>query len=210
MKLVVSLATAALLGALCPLPASAQAPAGPAPRVLLETSMGDITVELAPAKAPITADNFLKYVKSGFYSGTIFHRVIEGFMIQGGGYTKESNQKTPLYPPIKLESRNGLHNARGSIAMARTRVPDSATCQFFINVVDNPALDYSPTTNPTGYAVFGHVIAGMDVVDRISKVRVVDSPMDFQADGTAAVSFPSTPVVIQGARLLQPDGGSGK
>jgi peptidyl-prolyl cis-trans isomerase A (cyclophilin A) len=171
------------------------------PQVVLETSMGDITLELEPERAPITVDNFLKYVRSGFYDGTIFHRVIENFMIQGGGYTKDKNLKTPLYPPIKLESRNGLKNVRGTIAAARTKAPDSATSQFFINVVDNPFLDYSERTNPTGYAVFGRVIKGLDVVDRIRTVKVTENPFDIQQDGTPAASLPATPVVILSARI---------
>jgi peptidyl-prolyl cis-trans isomerase A (cyclophilin A) len=174
-------------------------PAGQ-PRVVIETSMGDITVELDPGHAPATVANFLRYVKSGFYSGTIFHRVIENFMVQGGGYTKEMNQKTPLFPPIKLESRNGLRNLRGTVAMARMRDPGSATCQFFINTVDNPFLDYNETTNPTGYAVFGRVVSGMDVVDQIRKVRVVENPLDLQEDGKPALSLPATPVVIKAIR----------
>jgi peptidyl-prolyl cis-trans isomerase A (cyclophilin A) len=174
----------------------------PYPRVVIETSVGDITVEVDPDRAPETAANFLRYVKSGFYGGTIFHRVIDNFMIQGGGFTKEMNQKTPLFPPIKLESRNGLKNLRGTVAMARTRPPDSATCQFFVNTVDNPFLDYSETTNPTGYAVFGRVVDGMDVVERIRKVKVVENPLDLQEDGRPAWSLPATPVVIKTIRLL--------
>jgi peptidyl-prolyl cis-trans isomerase A (cyclophilin A) len=172
------------------------------PQVILQTSMGDITLELDPARAPVTVDNFLKYVRSGFYNGTIFHRVIENFMIQGGGYTKDRNLKTPLYPPIRLESRNGLKNLRGTVAAARTKSPDSATSQFFINVADNPFLDYSERTNPTGYAVFGRVISGMEVVDRIRAVKVRENALDVQADGTPAVSMPVTPVVIESARVI--------
>ncbi len=136
------------------------------PVVVIETSLGDITVELDQAKAPITVENFLKYADSGFFAGTVFHRVIPGFMIQGGGLTDQLREK-PTRPPIKNESGNGLSNVRGSIAMARTNDPNSATSQFFINVVDNKQLD----TYGGGYAVFGKVIDGMDVVDKIVSVR---------------------------------------
>jgi peptidyl-prolyl cis-trans isomerase A (cyclophilin A) len=147
-------------------PAFAQAPAQAAhPNVLLKTSEGDIRVELYPEKAPKTVDNFLQYVKSGQYNGTIFHRVIRGFMIQGGGYTTSFVEK-PTRAPIPLESQNGLKNVAGSIAMARTSDPNSATAQFFINTVDNPGLDY-PNPDGHGYAVFGKVTHGMDVVQRI-------------------------------------------
>lgn len=138
-----------------------------APRVRLETSMGTIVLELDPARAPLTVENFLTYVNDGFYDGTIFHRVIGNFMIQGGGYTGDFSRKQTR-PPIKNEADNGLKNERGSVSMARTRDPHSASAQFFINVADNPALDYkSPDTRGWGYAVFGHVAEGMDVVDKI-------------------------------------------
>lgn len=136
--------------------------------IVIETSKGNIEVELDFENAPITAENFLTYVESGHYEGTIFHRVIPNFMIQGGGFTSDGNQKDTM-KPIKLESQNGLKNLRGTIAMARTNVPDSATSQFFINTKDNDFLDYAPG-NP-GYAVFGKVINGMDVVDAIEKVK---------------------------------------
>jgi cyclophilin family peptidyl-prolyl cis-trans isomerase len=135
------------------------------PTVVLETTSGPITVQLDPAKAPLTVDNFLKYVDSGFYNGTIFHRVIPGFMIQGGGMD-EAMQEKQTRAPIKNESGNGLSNQRGTIAMARTNDPNSATAQFFINLVDNANLD----TYGGGYAVFGKVVGGMDVVDAIAKV----------------------------------------
>jgi peptidyl-prolyl cis-trans isomerase A (cyclophilin A) len=139
-------------------------------RVKIATTKGDIVVELDPERAPITVENFLKYVDDKFYDGTIFHRVISNFMIQGGGFTREMNPfPKETRPPIKLESRNKLKNKRGAIAMARTGVPDSATAQFFINVVDNPNLDY-PSPDGHGYAVFGEVVEGMDVVDKIRKV----------------------------------------
>ena len=140
-------------------------------KATIETSMGSITVELDDAKAPVTVKNFLDYATSGHYDGTIFHRVIDGFMIQGGGFTRDMNQKDTR-GPIRIESMNGLKNLRGTIAMARTMVPDSATSQFFINLVDNGFLDFTaPTQSGYGYAVFGKVTDGMEVVDRIAKVR---------------------------------------
>ncbi len=139
-------------------------------KVKLATSHGDIVLELDAAKAPKSAENFIQYVKAGHYDGTIFHRVIDGFMIQGGGMTADMKEK-PTRAPIPLESRNGLSNARGTIAMARTAVPDSATAQFFINVKDNAFLDAARSPDGNGYAVFGKVTAGMDVVDAIRKVE---------------------------------------
>ncbi len=135
--------------------------------VVLETSKGNIEIELDAGNAPITVENFLGYVNSGFYDGTVFHRVIPNFMVQGGGFTPDGTQK-PTNPAIKLESDNGLKNNRGTVAMARTNQPDSATSQFFINVVDNAFLDYAPGND--GYAVFGKVVSGMDVVDEIKEV----------------------------------------
>lgn len=141
------------------------------PKVLMKTSKGDITLELDQDKAPITVKNFLSYVDEKFYDGTIFHRVIKGFMIQGGGLTPEFKEK-PSKPPIQNEATNGLKNERGTIAMARLPEPHSATCQFFINHVDNPFLNHrNNTPEGFGYAVFGRVIAGMDVVDAIANVR---------------------------------------
>ena len=140
-------------------------------KVTMETSMGTISLELDDEKAPITVKNFLDYAKSGHYDGTIFHRVIDGFMIQGGGFTKDMNQKKTR-EPIRNEAMNGLRNLRGTIAMARTMVVDSATSQFFINLVDNGFLDFqSPTPQGFGYAVFGRVTDGMEVVDQIAKVK---------------------------------------
>lgn len=143
--------------------------AGPAwaQKVRLSTSVGDVVVELDAAKAPKSVQNFIAYVRSGHYDGTIFHRVIDGFMIQGGGFTPDMSQK-PTRAPIPLEAGNGLSNLRGTLAMARTGEPNSATSQFFINVVDNPRLD----TYGGGYAVFGRVTAGMEVVDKIRGVPV--------------------------------------
>ena len=140
-------------------------------KAIVETSMGTITLELNEEKAPVTVANFVAYATSGHYDGTIFHRVIDGFLIQGGGFTKELNQK-PTRAPIRNEAMNGLKNVRGSIAMARTNVVDSATSQFFINLVDNEFLNFtSPTPQGFGYAVFGKVTDGMEVVDAIAKVR---------------------------------------
>lgn len=141
--------------------ATAQAP----PRVALETSEGLIVVELAPHAAPKTVENFLSYVKSGHYNGTVFHRVIPSFMVQGGGFSADMKEKATR-GTIPLESQNGLKNSRGTIAMARRGDPNSASAQFFINVVDNARLDY-PNPDGNGYAVFGKVIEGMDVVDKI-------------------------------------------
>jgi cyclophilin family peptidyl-prolyl cis-trans isomerase len=137
----------------------------------VETSMGTITLELDDGKAPVTVANFVKYAQDGHYDSTIFHRVIDGFMIQGGGFTKDMNQK-PTRDPIRNEAMNGLKNRRGTIAMARTMVVDSATSQFFINLVDNDFLDFrQPTQQGFGYAVFGRVTDGMSVVDAIAKVK---------------------------------------
>ncbi len=133
--------------------------------VLMQTTQGNITLELDRANAPITVENFISYVEDDFYSGTVFHRVIDGFMIQGGGFTEDQVQKETK-TPIMLESYNGLSNTRGTIAMARTNVPNSATSQFFINVVDNTFLDFQSASQP-GYAVFGEVTQGMEVVDQI-------------------------------------------
>lgn len=143
--------------------------------VEMETSMGKISIELNAAKAPLSVANFLQYVDGGFYDGTIFHRVIPTFMIQGGGFTADMKQK-PTKGPIKNEANNGLSNARGTISMARTNDPDSATAQFFINVQDNAGLDYQGPRN-YGYAVFGKVIAGMDVVDKIRNVETGNAGM---------------------------------
>lgn len=156
---------------------------------VLETSEGRIKVALDGEKAPKTVENFIAYAREGHYNGTIFHRVIDGFMIQGGGFDKSMNQK-PTRAPIRNEAANGLKNLRGTIAMARTMVVDSATSQFFINLVDNPFLDFSsPSPQGFGYAVFGGVIEGMDVVDRIAKVKT----------GNAGFhqNVPERPVVIE-------------
>jgi len=135
--------------------------------------MGPIVIELDKEKAPLSTENFVKYVDSGHYNGTVFHRVIDNFMIQGGGFSKDMSQK-PVNAPIKNESTNGLKNANYTVAMARTNVRDSATSQFFINVKDNDFLDYAGESNP-GYAVFGKVVEGKDVVDKIKKVATGNS-----------------------------------
>ena len=153
--------------------------------IKLTTTHGDIVIELFADKAPKTAANFEQYVLDGHYNGTIFHRVINGFMIQGGGFTTDMRQK-PTNAPIPLESRNGLSNKRGTIAMARTSDPNSATAQFFINVKDNAFLDQPNAGDGEGYAVFGQVIKGMDVVDKIKQVATV-KPGD----------VPVTPIVIK-------------
>jgi peptidyl-prolyl cis-trans isomerase B (cyclophilin B) len=137
------------------------------PTVLMKTSKGDITIELYPDKAPLTVKNFLSYVDGKFYDGTIFHRVIKDFMIQGGGLTPAFEEK-PSKPPIKNEAASGLKNKRGTIAMARTGEPHSATCQFFINHVDNSFLDNETASDGWGYCAFGKVVSGMDVVDAIA------------------------------------------
>jgi cyclophilin family peptidyl-prolyl cis-trans isomerase len=161
-------------------------------KVKLTTSMGPIVIELDKAKAPISADNFMKYVEAGHYDGTVFHRVIDGFMIQGGGFSKDMRQK-PVNAPIKNESTNGLKNDNYTVAMARTNVRDSATSQFFINVKDNGFLNYAGESNP-GYAVFGKVVEGEDVVDKIKKV----------ATGTTGghQDVPKEPVVIEKAESV--------
>jgi cyclophilin family peptidyl-prolyl cis-trans isomerase len=168
------------------------------PKVSFVTNQGEIVVELDAAKAPKSVDNFVQYVKAGHYDGTIFHRVIDNFMIQGGGYTSELTAKGGLRPPVMNEADNGLSNMRGTLAMARTMDPHSATAQFFINVADNKALDHvSKADGRTwGYAVFGKVVSGMDVVD---KIKVLPTSQ-FSAE------FPTLPrpyVVIEKATLIE-------
>ena len=155
------------------------------PQVLIKTSKGEIVVELYPAKAPATVENFLKYVDEKHYDNTIFHRVIGNFMIQGGGFTADMRQN-PTRSPIKLESQNGLKNDTGWLAMARTSVPDSATSQFFINVVDNAMLNH-PQPDGHGYAVFGKVVKGMDTVEAIKAVRTVSTGMHRDVPADAVV-----------------------
>ena len=165
-----------------------------AQKVKLATSMGDIVIELAPDKSPKTVANFVQYVKAGHYNGVVFHRVIDGFMVQAGGFTPDLQEK-PTRAPIPLESRNGLSNLRGTLAMARTSVPDSASAQFFINVGDNLNLDAAKSQDGNGYAVFGKVIEGMAVVDKIKAV-----PVGNQASHQ---NVPKQPVIIQQATLIQ-------
>jgi cyclophilin family peptidyl-prolyl cis-trans isomerase len=203
-----ALASAALT---LPFALYAQAPAPPAPiapaapstctpkgtapmKVKLTTSMGPITIELDKAKAPISTENFIKYVEAGHYNGTIFHRVIDNFMVQGGGFTKDFVQK-PTQAPIKNESTNGLKNDNYTLAMARTNVRDSATSQFFINVKDNDFLNYSgESPQGFGYAVFGKVVEGKEVVDKIKKVPT--------SNAGGHQNVPTTPVVIEKAECI--------
>jgi len=163
-------------------------------KVKLTTSMGPITIELDKAKAPVSVENFVKYVESGHYNGTIFHRVIDGFMIQGGGFDKDMRQK-PTNPPIRNEADNGLKNQKYTVAMARTQVPDSATAQFFINVKDNDFLNHTGK-NPQGwgYAVFGKVVEGKDVVDKIKSVPT--------GNMRGMENVPVEPVVIEKAECV--------
>jgi cyclophilin family peptidyl-prolyl cis-trans isomerase len=162
-----------------------------APSIEMQTSMGSIVIELDSEKAPVTVKNFLQYAKDGFYNGTIFHRVIEGFMIQGGGFAKDMSEK-PTSGQIVNESKNGLSNQRGTIAMARTAAPNSATSQFFINHKDNSSqLDYP--LNGGGYAVFGKVVRGLEVVDKIAKVPTGNRAMH--------QNVPTEPVVILSVKI---------
>jgi peptidyl-prolyl cis-trans isomerase A (cyclophilin A) len=169
----------------------ATANAQKAPQVRFKTSAGDFVVEVYPDKAPKTVENFLQYVKDKQYNGTVFHRVIPGFMIQGGGFTADMVQKTTR-GPIPLEARNGLKNDRGTIAMARTGAPDSATAQFFINVVDNDNLN-APKPDGNGYAVFGKVVQGLEVIDKIKATPTGNKGM-YQ-------DVPLTPIIINSATL---------
>ncbi len=163
-------------------------------KVKLTTSLGDIVIQLNSEKAPVSAENFLTYVKEGFYNGTIFHRVIPGFMAQGGGFDTDFNQKT-VHASIKNEADNGLKNNRGTLAMARTSDPDSATAQFFINYKDNSFLDHSsPTPNGWGYAVFAEVVEGMDVVDSMA-----DAPTGNKGGHQ---DVPKTDIVIENAEII--------
>ncbi len=178
------------------LASGAGAEEGKNPMVVMSTTMGDIKIELDAAKAPKTVENFLAYVKDKHYDGTIFHRVIADFMIQGGGYDKDMNERKPVRPPIKNEAGNGLKNTVGTIAMARTSDPHSATAQFFINVKDNAFLDHrDDTPQGFGYAVFGRVVEGMDVVDRIEKVKT--STKGPHQD------VPVNPVYIESVRVVE-------
>lgn len=165
------------------------------PMVKIETSLGDITVELNPEKAPITTENFLKYVEDHYYDSLVFHRVIPGFMIQGGGFNSDMQEKSQKYPPIKNEAGNGLTNQSGTIAMARTQVVDSATSQFFINTADNVFLNHrDETPQGFGYVVFGKIISGMDVVRKIEQVPTTTSGYH--------ENVPMEPVVIKSVRRI--------
>jgi len=163
----------------------------------MKTSLGTIVLELYPDKAPLTVENFLQYVKDGHYDGTLFHRVIPGFMIQSGGFGPDFKQK-PTRNQVKSEAANGLKNATGTISMARTSDPHSASAQFFINVADNTSLNFRfPTQEGYGYTVFGKVVKGMDVVERIVKVQTGPGPAGHQ-------NVPVKPIVIEHARLIMP------
>jgi len=188
----------ALVGAACAeTTAAPEAPMPDNPRVQLQTSHGTIVLELDSAKAPKTVESFVGYVRDGFYDGTIFHRVIPGFMIQGGGFTADMGQKE-TGPPVDNEADNGLKNRRGTIAMARTGDPHSATAQFFVNLVDNRPLDHvDKSRNGWGYTVFGEVVEGMDVVERIAGVPTGNAGQH--------QNVPRQPVVIESARLLPSD-----
>ena len=188
-----SLALVALATAL---PFAAHAQSGDCDRVKMTTSMGPIVIQLDPAKAPISSANFAQYVKSGHYNGTVFHRVIDNFMIQGGGMSSGMTEK-PTRAPIKNEASNGLKNDNFTVAMARTNDPNSATSQFFINVKDNDFLNYAGENRP-GYAVFGRVVDGMDTVTKIKKVATTTmGPHQ---------NVPATPVVIEKAECVAAGG----
>ncbi|MBY4598771.1 peptidylprolyl isomerase [bacterium BD-1] len=182
-----------------PAPAEPPAPAPASPRVLLVTSMGEITLELDAAAAPRTVENFLAYARDGHYNGTVFHRVVPGLLVQAGGFTPDLQPK-PSRAPVPNEAANGLSNRRGTVAAARDRgVADSATTQFFINLVDNPKLDFQSADSPytAGYAVFGRVVQGLEVVDRIAAVPT-------GAQGPFPAWVPTAPVVIERVQLLEP------
>jgi len=186
---------------------SASSVAGP--KVKLETGKGDITLELNKEKAPTTVKNFLTYVKDGFYDGTVFHRVIADFMVQGGGFALKEDgtiEEKPTREPIENEAKNGLKNERGAIAMARTSEPHSATAQFFINHADNANLDH-PSFDGWGYAVFGKVVEGMDVVDEIAAVETGEKKLTMRANGRTMAretpDVPLEPIVIESATVVE-------
>ncbi len=182
-----------------PAPATAQLPAPPVKPtpdgavIAVDTSLGTFEIGLYATKAPLSSRNIMNYVKSGFYAGTVFHRVIPGFMIQGGGMDTTMNEK-PTGPPVRNEARNGLLNSRGSVALARTSDPHSATSQFYVSLKDNPALDFGISRDGWGYTVFGEVLTGMDVVDRIAGV-LTSTRGQHQ-------NVPVTPVVINKVRVV--------
>ena len=188
--MIIATALLAAATAAAPSQAASTAPAATGPVVVLDTTLGNIRIALDEAKAPITVKNFLTYVRAGHYDGTIFHRVMPGFMIQGGGMDASMKEK-PTRPPIKNEAANKLRNDRGTVAMARLPDPNSATAQFFINVKNNASLDYG--VGGPGYAVFGTVIEGMDVVDKIVSVQ--------RTTKGGHQNVPVTPVVIESARV---------
>ena len=206
-RLLLAASLAAFLLAFAATRANAEAPPAPAstsaasvapahPQVEIKTTQGDFVIELFPDKAPKTVANFLQYVKDGFYDGTVFHRVIPGYLIQGGLYTRELRPKRTL-PPIPDEANNGLSNLRGTVAAARGPDPDSATAQFFVNVVDNPRLDYvgNQSGMTWGYAVFGKVVEGMDVVDKIDNLPT-------GPQGPFIGDVPRPLVIIESAKLI--------
>jgi Peptidyl-prolyl cis-trans isomerase (rotamase) - cyclophilin family len=176
--------------------ASGKAPAE-APQVVFQTTLGDLKIALYPDRAPVTVDNFLHYVDSGFYNGVIFHRVIPGFVVQGGGFDQEYQRKN-TQAPIANESNNGLRNLRGTLSMARTNDPNSATSQFFINLKDNAQLDYRPMQS--GYAVFGKLVEGLEVIDAMAEQPQGDHKGVFE-------NAPNTPVVIERAYRYHPEKG---
>lgn len=184
-------------------PASAAAPAAPTPEpkptpdgpvVAVETTMGTFQMAFYASKAPASTRNIMRYVKSGFYAGTIFHRVIPNFMIQGGGMDAKMEEKQPLLAPVRNEAKNGLSNTRGSVALARTSDPHSATAQFFVNVKDNPMLDFGVSRDGWGYTVFGEVVSGMEVVDAIVAVPTTRSGVH--------ENVPVKPIVIKAVRVI--------
>ena len=173
--------------------ATPPAPSGVPPRVRVTTSMGDFTIELLPDRAPLTVPNFLRYVKEGFYSGTLIHRVIANFVIQGGGYEASDSRLKPVHEPIVNESGNGLQNKRGMVGLARSEPAHSGNAQFYVNLVDNPDLD--PLATRWGYTVFGKVVEGMDVIDRIGVIAT-------GAVGSFKSDAPVKPVIIEKVVLL--------
>jgi peptidyl-prolyl cis-trans isomerase A (cyclophilin A) len=179
-----------------PTPSDTQAPPAPGPKVLLHTSVGDITLELYPDKAPKSVANFLQYVHEGFYDGTVFHRAIPGYLVQGGLYTRDL-QPRRTHPAVASEADNGLSNLRGTVAVARGADPNSGTAQFFINLVDNRRLDYAGNQSGLtwGYAVFGKVVQGMDVVDKIAALPT-------RGQGPFAADVPNPLPVIESARVI--------
>ncbi|MCA9252859.1 MAG: peptidylprolyl isomerase [Phycisphaerales bacterium] len=206
MKQLLGLKCALAIVGLLAIPLTAQADDATAkPRVKFNTTLGDMIIELDAEKAPITVANFISYVEDGYYDGTIFHRVIPNFMIQGGGFTEDVEKKTEgLKAPIKLESDNGLKNVKYAIAMARG-TPNSATSQFFINVVDNARLDHREGF--PGYAAFGMVVEGQDVVEKIRTTKCILHEKYKTADGAVT---PKEPVIIKKATVVGPDEGTTK